>query len=183
MQVWKRISIALALGTTLLATTGCGTISTLGKLEKGAGSEASRMWDRWIEGNGDIATALRSNPAVQFNDTGRSSRNMGEIRPDDFSINGAPYYQNLFLLDGATINNDIDPAVNADSPGNVNNAVDVPSASQGIAVDGTAVDIDQESDRARASDGTVLLVSHDLDLARQTTHRQWHIEQGRLHMG
>jgi len=88
-----------------------------------------------VKGNGDIATALRSNPAVQFNDTGRSSRNMGEIRPDDFSINGAPYYQNLFLLDGATINNDIDPAVNADSPSNVNNAVDVPSASQGIAVD------------------------------------------------
>ena len=26
--------------------TGCGTISTLGKLEDGAGSEAMRMWDR-----------------------------------------------------------------------------------------------------------------------------------------
>ena len=35
--------------------TGCGTISTLGKLESGAGSEASRMWDRWVEGEGDIA--------------------------------------------------------------------------------------------------------------------------------
>jgi uncharacterized protein (DUF302 family) len=37
--------------------TGCGTISTLGKLEDGAGSEAMRMWDRWVEGNGDIAVA------------------------------------------------------------------------------------------------------------------------------
>jgi uncharacterized protein (DUF302 family) len=37
--------------------TGCGTISTLGKLESGAGSEASRMWDRWVDGNGDIAIA------------------------------------------------------------------------------------------------------------------------------
>ena len=37
--------------------TGCGTISTLGKLEDGAAQEASRMWDRWIEGNGDIAVA------------------------------------------------------------------------------------------------------------------------------
>ena len=37
--------------------TGCGTISTLGKLESGAGSEASRMWDRWVEGEGDIAVA------------------------------------------------------------------------------------------------------------------------------
>jgi len=37
--------------------TGCGTVSTLSKLEDGAGGEASRMWDRWIEGNGDIAVA------------------------------------------------------------------------------------------------------------------------------
>ena len=28
--------------------TGCGTIGTLGKLEDGAGAEASRMWDRWV---------------------------------------------------------------------------------------------------------------------------------------
>lgn len=90
--------------------------------------------DAQVKGNGDIATALRSNPAVQFSDTNRSSRNMGEIRPDDFSINGAPYYQNLFLLDGATINNDIDPA---DTPDNGNPAhnFDVPGGAQGIAVD------------------------------------------------
>ena len=37
--------------------TGCGTLSTLGKLEDGAAQEAGRMWDRWIEGNGDIAVA------------------------------------------------------------------------------------------------------------------------------
>ena len=36
---------------------GCGTVATLGKLENGAGAEASRMWDRWIEGQGDIAVA------------------------------------------------------------------------------------------------------------------------------
>ncbi len=37
--------------------TGCGTISTMGKLEDGAGAEASKMWDRWIEAEGDIAVA------------------------------------------------------------------------------------------------------------------------------
>lgn len=36
---------------------GCGTISTIGKLEDGAGAEANRMWNRWVEGNGDIAIA------------------------------------------------------------------------------------------------------------------------------
>ena len=40
-----------------MVLTGCGTISTLGKLESGAGSEASKMWDRWVEAEGDIAVA------------------------------------------------------------------------------------------------------------------------------
>ena len=37
--------------------TGCGTISTLGKLEDGAGAEAGKMWDRWVDSGGDIAVA------------------------------------------------------------------------------------------------------------------------------
>ena len=37
--------------------TGCGTVSTLGKLENGAGAEASKMWNRWVEADGDIAAA------------------------------------------------------------------------------------------------------------------------------
>lgn len=37
--------------------TGCGTLNTMGKLESGAGAEASKMWDRWIEAEGDIAVA------------------------------------------------------------------------------------------------------------------------------
>lgn len=43
-------ALALLLG-------GCGTISTLGKLEDGAGAEAGKMWDRWVESGGDIAVA------------------------------------------------------------------------------------------------------------------------------
>lgn len=56
----------------LLALTGCGTLSTLGKLEDGAGSEAMVMWDRWIQGNGDIAVATtwerKVQPGVTVND-------------------------------------------------------------------------------------------------------------------
>ncbi|MBE0588818.1 MAG: DUF302 domain-containing protein [Hydrogenophaga sp.] len=76
MQIWKRFSIALALGTTLLASTGCGTISTLGKLENGAGSEASRMWDRWVEGEGDIAVATTWEAKVK---AGVSAKDVEEI--------------------------------------------------------------------------------------------------------
>ena len=57
MPIFKRISIGLALSATLLVTTGCGSLATISKLEDGAGAEASRMWDRWVEGGGDIAIA------------------------------------------------------------------------------------------------------------------------------
>lgn len=89
------------------------------------------------KGNGDIAAVLRSNPAVQFTDGSRNARNGGEIRPTDFSINGAPFYQNLFVLDGANINNDLDPAEHVGNTGTLKaNAVgEVPSSGQGVAVD------------------------------------------------
>ena len=57
MHPIKRLTLGLALAASALAITGCGTVSTFGKLEDGAGAEASRMWDRWIEGDGDIAVA------------------------------------------------------------------------------------------------------------------------------
>lgn len=48
---WLTVAVMAA------ALSACGTVSTLGKLEDGAAQEAGRMWDRWIEGNGDIAAA------------------------------------------------------------------------------------------------------------------------------
>ncbi len=57
MNLFVRFFKPLALLGLLAALTGCGTISTMGKLEDGAGAEASKMWDRWIEAGGDIAVA------------------------------------------------------------------------------------------------------------------------------
>ena len=53
---FRRTLITAALASATLLS-GCGTISTIGKLEDGAAAEAGRMWDRWIEGEGDIAVA------------------------------------------------------------------------------------------------------------------------------
>ena len=61
-------------------------------------------------GNGDIGSALRSLPNVQFDNAQRSSKTPGEISPADISISGGQHYQNLFLLDGVSINTDLDPA-------------------------------------------------------------------------
>lgn len=84
-----------------------------------------------VKGNGDIGTLLRINPNVQFDDAAAMSSNrMGEIRPANISINGGQYYQNLLQLDGASFNNDIDPQAT-----NPHDLADVPSATQGIALD------------------------------------------------
>ena len=57
MQFGIRKATLVAATLASLMLSGCGTISTMAKLESGAGAEASRMWDRWVEGNGDIAVA------------------------------------------------------------------------------------------------------------------------------
>ena len=51
---WMR---TLALGALAGLLAGCGTLGAIGNLEEGAGTEAGRMWDRWVESNGDIAVA------------------------------------------------------------------------------------------------------------------------------
>ena len=48
---WLTVAVMVAV------LSACGTVGTLAKLEDGAAQEAGRMWDRWIEGNGDIAVA------------------------------------------------------------------------------------------------------------------------------
>jgi uncharacterized protein (DUF302 family) len=87
----KQISPILRLIALLLAAllTGCGTISTLGKLEDGAGAEASKMWDRWVDSGGDIAVATtwerKVKAGVTANDIEQilrgvaSERNMKEV--------------------------------------------------------------------------------------------------------
>lgn len=54
----KNLVLRAALPATLaLLLGGCGTLNAIGNLEDGAGAEASKMWDRWVDSNGDIAVA------------------------------------------------------------------------------------------------------------------------------
>lgn len=80
--------------------------------------------------NGDLGALLRLSPQVQFDNAQRSALTQGEIAPADISINGAKFYQNLFLLDGLSLNNDLDPGT-----GNPLHFADVPGAPQGLPVD------------------------------------------------
>ncbi|TSE34346.1 DUF302 domain-containing protein [Tepidimonas charontis] len=56
-QRWRHRAAVVVLSAAAALLGGCGTVATIGKLEDGAGAEAMKMWDRWIEGGGDIAVA------------------------------------------------------------------------------------------------------------------------------
>ena len=59
--------------------------------------------------NHGITDLLKGNPNVAFSAKNAKSVRAGDLAPQDISINGASYYQNNFTLDGASINNDLDP--------------------------------------------------------------------------
>jgi hypothetical protein len=53
---------------------------------------------------------LRSNSSVQFSKDSRSSATGGEIVPPKISIGGAQRYENNFMLNGVSNNNNLNPA-------------------------------------------------------------------------
>ncbi|MGX2984827.1 TonB-dependent receptor plug domain-containing protein [Helicobacter sp. 23-1048] len=58
---------------------------------------------------GDMSNALKILPNVQLNDPKRTANTAGELNPASISISGGLPAQNNFLLDGFSINNDLDP--------------------------------------------------------------------------
>ena len=89
----------------------------LDKVEVSADANATKKPGKLTRADMDLITSknhtitelLKSNPNVSFNAKNNKGINAGDIAPQDVSINGASYYQNNFTLDGASINNDLDP--------------------------------------------------------------------------
>lgn len=114
-----------------------GTTVVLGSTEEKSYMGETVIGEKAIKAfpgaNGDITTLLRMHPSVQFSSNQQSSNTPGELEPANISINGAKYYQNNFMIDGISINNDLDPG--AQSYG-LNRQFDAtPSNSHGIALD------------------------------------------------
>ncbi|MBA5235756.1 TonB-dependent receptor [Pectobacterium aroidearum] len=63
-------------------------------------------------GNGSIPELLRNNPAVQFSNTANSSNTLGELAPENVSFHGEKFYNNNFMIDGLSNNNNINPGAN-----------------------------------------------------------------------
>lgn len=77
---WRRLALGTGALVAAVALSGCGTLATIGKLEDGAGAEAMKMWDRWIEGGGDIAVATtwerKVKPGLKVADVEEIMRNV-----------------------------------------------------------------------------------------------------------
>lgn len=65
-------------------------------------------------GEGNLADLLRLNPAVEFSRSSDLSAGTASLRPDEISIHGNVFYQNLFLVDGTDTTNDLNPAASED---------------------------------------------------------------------
>lgn len=81
--------------------------------------------------NGDLTSQLKLNPNIQYDDSQLSSNTAGEIAPAQISIHGSKPYQNELLLDGVSINNDLDPGNKVAT----NDPSRIPGASQSLAID------------------------------------------------
>lgn len=87
-------------------------------------------------GNGNITDLIRTLPAVQMSNGGMSGNQQGEIKPTKMTIRGANSYQNNFMLDGISFNNDFDPS----SDGNGVTATTIESSEQGYYIDSRLID-------------------------------------------
>ncbi|WP_425917693.1 TonB-dependent receptor plug domain-containing protein [Acinetobacter sp. TSRC1-2] len=78
----------------------------------------------------NISDLLKVNPNVQFDKSYRSGKQQGELSPAEISINGSLPYENKFLINGLSINNNINPAGGS----NNNSNMDLMGSSQTVAV-------------------------------------------------
>ena len=57
----------------------------------------------------NVTDFLKVNPNIQFNNNFKSGLKQGELTPAEISINGSLPYENKFLINGMSINNNINP--------------------------------------------------------------------------
>ena len=81
------------------------------RVQQGRSEYNAEFIETMPTGQGDLADLLRMNPAVDFSRTSDLGVGTATLRPDEISIHGQLYYQNLFLIDGADTTSDIDPAI------------------------------------------------------------------------
>lgn len=86
--------------------------------------------------NGSLTELLKNNPNVQFSNTADSSLSGGELEPETVSFHGEKFYNNNFMIDGLSNNNNIDPISTSGTAGKLgdlasgHNAWDLPAGGE-----------------------------------------------------
>ena len=88
------------------------------KTEVGKTTYSKDDLDKIPNSSKNITDFLKVNPNVQFDNSTQSALQQGELKPAEVSINGGLPYDNKFLINGMSINNNINPgsSVQANSP-------------------------------------------------------------------
>ncbi len=116
----------------ITARAGGDTTSANTLYQSNAGNISRDMIESNPSGNGDITSLLRILPNVQYDIAQQRSASPGVIDPAKICISGGLHYQNLFMIDGMGMNNDLDPAGGLSS---VDSWAKTNGNSQGFAID------------------------------------------------
>tara|TARA_R110001632_G_scaffold44289_3_gene112750 strand:- start:11928 stop:13886 length:1959 start_codon:yes stop_codon:yes gene_type:complete len=66
----------------------------------------------------NLTDLLKGNGAVRFSRSSSTSANSASMRPDEVSIHGQSHYQNSYVIDGISANNDLNPGGSEDTYSN-----------------------------------------------------------------
>ncbi|UTH26459.1 Plug domain-containing protein [Actinobacillus suis] len=120
----KHFSHSLLYSSILLALTNAAYAEETAELEEvvvvgqsfsqqvGTQKITAEQIKRQVSKNGGITDLLKSNPNVRFSNEADLSTNAGEIRPNEVSFHGEKYYNNNFILDGMSNNDNMNPIGN-----------------------------------------------------------------------
>ncbi|WP_219703471.1 TonB-dependent receptor [Marinomonas lutimaris] len=93
---------------------------------------------------GNLTDLLRGNGAVRYSRSSSTSASSASMRPDEVSIHGQSHYQNSFVIDGMSANNDLNPGNSEDTYSNPINPSNLSmlsgSSSQSYYIDPDAVE-------------------------------------------
>ena len=113
--------------------------TTLGMDTMGAGEIESMAGE-----SANLTDLLRGNGAVRYSRSASTSASSASMRPDEVSIHGQSHYQNSFVIDGMSANNDLNPGNSEDTYSNPINPSNLSmlsgSSSQSYYIDPDAVE-------------------------------------------
>lgn len=115
-KITKWISVRGAIFFIIISIGFCETIETIivrGNNQEptsvGSQNVTQKKIELMLEGNGDIGSVLKLNPNLKIENKNNNKNDITDIKPSKIKINGARFYQNTFLLDGASNDSLLDP--------------------------------------------------------------------------